>query len=330
MSPSQPAAAAASTSTSASAASDPDEALGSALVAVATTPACPYCKRAKQALAEGGVAFVEVDVGGDEALRQLVRQITGQRTVPQLLSWLTAAGEPDPRTTALQLLSANLVAPAAAAPAMWGAGAAGAGAGEAAARALGGAVDATDATALMLVAEAPPPAAGQALNGHFQWQGPARPASEVAASLRGRILELYDTHLSGDGRSVSYGALRADPRFAAFVDATAELQKVEAGVDLSPLSRAELTAFGINLYNALVVHALVALRLTSMSAAQRATFYSRTWYAVDFGRNKRERLSYIASLLTEPARGRLEALLAGGGDVRVSYKEYDWSLNGTD
>lgn len=47
-------------------------------------------------------------------------------------------------------------------------------------------------------------------------------------------------------------------------------------MDLAPLSREELIAFAINLYNALVVHALVALRLTRMSTAQRATFYSRT------------------------------------------------------
>lgn len=47
-------------------------------------------------------------------------------------------------------------------------------------------------------------------------------------------------------------------------------------VDLAPLSREELLAFTINLYNALIIHALVALNLTRMSTSQRSIFYSRT------------------------------------------------------
>jgi hypothetical protein len=54
----------------------------------------------------------------------------------------------------------------------------------------------------------------------------AAAAAQVANSLRQLILELYDKNLSADGRSVSYGAIRSDPRFADFVAATAELQKV--------------------------------------------------------------------------------------------------------
>ncbi|KAG2439584.1 hypothetical protein HXX76_004936 [Chlamydomonas incerta] len=541
--------------------------LTSARVAVMTTPACPYCRRAKEALTQGGWAYVEVDVAGDERLRQAVRDVTGKRTVPQifvggrgvggcddlfaaiadgsfqrlleqaqeqqgsqqaaavpetlleaiaearqraaeghdgaaaagsasssgaaasphspsaapqrlkelaarmaavpvqggvlrlprkigshtlqvfsaqqLAQWLAAAGEPDPHATAAQLLSFNIITPAAAGRAEADRLAARL---AAAVLTASSGVQGAEELPLALTCEAPEPESGEALNVQFWWQGPARPANEVATGLRELILRLYDKHLSADGRAVSYGALRADPLFRDFVAATAELQKV----DLGPLSREELMAFAINLYNALIVHALVALRLTRMSTAQRATFYSRTakydiggldytaddleqgvlrgnragasnlwnllglhglaggfwkpdnprlakvvrpmdprihfalvcgarscppirlysaanldeglaaaaeaflggevevdvarrevrlskifkWYAVDFGANKAERLAYVASLLQQPARGQLEGLLAaaaaGGPQIRVSYKEYDWSLNGTD
>jgi hypothetical protein len=71
---------------------------------------------------------------------------------------------------------------------------------------------------------------GAALNTHFWW-GPAaaRPAEVVAEELRGRILALYDKHLSADGRAVSYAALKQDLEFWEYVDATAELQRVSVG-----------------------------------------------------------------------------------------------------
>ena len=47
---------------------------------------------------------------------------------------------------------------------------------------------------------------------------------QVAEDLRQRILALYDRHLAPDGRSVDYAALGADPAFAAFCTAAAELQ----------------------------------------------------------------------------------------------------------
>lgn len=97
------------------------------------------------------------------------------------------------------------------------------------------------------------PRRGQALNTHYTWCGAARPAAQVSEDLRGRILALYDRHLSADGRAVNYSAMREDPLFWQYVDATAELQQV----DVVSLSRTELLAAFINLYNALIVHALV-------------------------------------------------------------------------
>lgn len=68
---------------------------------------------------------------------------------------------------------------------------------------------------------------GTALNTGYWWgPSPARPAEQVAEDLRGRILALYDKYLSADGKSVRYKALKQDPAFWEYVDATAELQRV--------------------------------------------------------------------------------------------------------
>ena len=72
---------------------------------------------------------------------------------------------------------------------------------------------------------------------------------QVAEALRRGILTLYDRHLAADGKSVDYKGLRADPDFQLFVDASAELQKL----DVSGFSRQERMAFWINMYNVLVV-----------------------------------------------------------------------------
>jgi len=45
-------------------------------------------------------------------------------------------------------------------------------------------------------------------------------------------------------------------------------------VDLSPLTRDELLAFGINLYNALIVHAIVLVGAPK-STLERASFFSK-------------------------------------------------------
>jgi glutaredoxin len=57
-------------------------------VVIFTTPGCPYCRRAKQALQEQKSTYVEVDVSTDSEVRGKLRDITGQRTVPQARSEL--------------------------------------------------------------------------------------------------------------------------------------------------------------------------------------------------------------------------------------------------
>lgn len=80
----------------------------SADVVIYTTPICPYCVMAKQLLKRKGVPYREINVSGDDALRQEVMQRSGRRTVPQIwigeyhvggfdeLSALDRAGKLDP------------------------------------------------------------------------------------------------------------------------------------------------------------------------------------------------------------------------------------------
>jgi glutaredoxin 3 len=54
-------------------------------VDIYTTPICPYCAMAKRLLAKKGVAYREIDVSRDPALRQaMVQRANGRRTVPQI------------------------------------------------------------------------------------------------------------------------------------------------------------------------------------------------------------------------------------------------------
>lgn len=55
-----------------------------AVVAIYTTPWCPYCHRAKSLLARKGVAFDEIDADDRPDLRRWLEQTSGQSTVPQV------------------------------------------------------------------------------------------------------------------------------------------------------------------------------------------------------------------------------------------------------
>jgi glutaredoxin 3 len=55
-------------------------------ITVYTKEQCPYCVRAKRLLDRKGVAYEEIDVEGDEALRGWLVEKTGQMTVPQIFA----------------------------------------------------------------------------------------------------------------------------------------------------------------------------------------------------------------------------------------------------
>ncbi len=54
-------------------------------VEIYTTQICPYCVRAKRLLEKKGVAYREIDVSRDPALREsMVERAGGRMTVPQI------------------------------------------------------------------------------------------------------------------------------------------------------------------------------------------------------------------------------------------------------
>ncbi|MCW2283732.1 glutaredoxin 3 [Rhodoblastus acidophilus] len=54
-------------------------------VEIYTTATCPYCMRAKMLLEEKNVAFTEISVDGDPALRgKMTQRAQGRTTVPQI------------------------------------------------------------------------------------------------------------------------------------------------------------------------------------------------------------------------------------------------------
>lgn len=55
-----------------------------ARVIIYTTQFCPFCVRAKTLLRQRQVVFEEIDVSGDDALREKLIAETGRRTVPQI------------------------------------------------------------------------------------------------------------------------------------------------------------------------------------------------------------------------------------------------------
>lgn len=55
-----------------------------AQVVVYRTRFCPYCVRAVRLLERRGVAFEAIDVSGDPARREWLREVSGQHTVPQI------------------------------------------------------------------------------------------------------------------------------------------------------------------------------------------------------------------------------------------------------
>ena len=62
-------------------------------IEIYTTAYCPYCAWAKDLLVKKGVAFKEIDVGGNSALRaEMTARAEGRTSVPQIFIGATHVG----------------------------------------------------------------------------------------------------------------------------------------------------------------------------------------------------------------------------------------------
>ena len=50
-----------------------------------SSPSCPYCVAAKKLLASLQLSYQEIDISRDNALREKMIELTGRRTVPQII-----------------------------------------------------------------------------------------------------------------------------------------------------------------------------------------------------------------------------------------------------
>ena len=121
----------------------------------------------------------------------------------------------------------------------------------------------------------PPAGDPNVFNSNMVWPVESRPASVVAEHLRTRILGLYESFLSDNGRAVDYEGLARSVEFAAYVRDSSELR----GVDLTPLTRDEKIAFFVNVYNALIVHA-TAVKGAPKNVVERSKFFGRIKYEI--------------------------------------------------
>lgn len=56
---------------------------------------CPYCQRAEQALNEAGIEYETIEVPKSKADRTLLKQISGQNSVPVLIEVIGVQNQDD-------------------------------------------------------------------------------------------------------------------------------------------------------------------------------------------------------------------------------------------
>ena len=156
------------------------------------------------------------------------------------------------------------------------------------------------------------------LNARRRWRGARRDARVVAASLRERVLALYDAYLSSDGSRVDYAGMRASPAFDAYVDAAAELQTV----DVHALTRAERVAFFLNVYNALVVHVTAVVGPPS-GFFDRLSYFDRHAYDIGGHAYTCDDIEHGVLRGNRPGAASLEAILGAPGVSRGPFGSGD-------
>ncbi|KAG5186180.1 hypothetical protein JKP88DRAFT_198306 [Tribonema minus] len=100
-------------------------------------------------------------------------------------------------------------------------------------------------------------------------------SSAVAQNMNSSTKTLYTSFLAEDGSGVDYASLAASPEYAQYLRQAATL----SAVNLSDMPPAERKAFFLNTYNALVIHAFVAIG-TPRWLLGRLAFYATAAYDI--------------------------------------------------
>eukprot|EP00246_Nothoceros_aenigmaticus_P011423 TRINITY_DN3105_c0_g1_i1.p1 TRINITY_DN3105_c0_g1~~TRINITY_DN3105_c0_g1_i1.p1 ORF type:complete len:611 (-),score=131.46 TRINITY_DN3105_c0_g1_i1:1000-2832(-) len=103
-----------------------------------------------------------------------------------------------------------------------------------------------------------------------------RSCKDVGNDLKKLILAMYDAYVSEDGKHVDYEGISKSEEFKRYVKTTEDLQRV----DLAELSREEKLALFLNIYNALVIHAIAELRRNPSGPIERRSFFSEVQYVI--------------------------------------------------
>ena len=234
-----------------------------ARVEVYSTAACRHCARAKGFLRRAQVDFIERDASSPSARAEMLAR-AGAATVPQIFvagelvggcDALLAAHADGSLAGRFRCAGIAWYEPSAEAPAEPEA-------------------PSSDAAAVRGTEDS-------VLNADAAADGDGDDV-DSAACLQQRMLTLYDAHLADDGSRVRYGALRASDEFVRFRAAAARLRMLRPDA-LAAMPAAQATAFWLNLYNCLVLHATAVLGAPSCPASRKAFFSGATGGAYDVG-----------------------------------------------
>lgn len=113
------------------------------------------------------------------------------------------------------------------------------------------------------------------LNYQRAWTGDPRDAAVVAAELQKKMLKISDLYITKDGRGVDYEACSRSDAFRAYRNIAVELQ----AVDVSALEPDVAKSFWLNLYNALIIHANIAVGPPT-NFLQRSRFFGSLAYLI--------------------------------------------------
>ncbi|KAA0715965.1 hypothetical protein E1301_Tti016139 [Triplophysa tibetana] len=207
-------------------------------VTVYSVPGCPHCTQARAALKKLGLPVCEVDINKHRELQTKVKRLAGCSSVPQIFFNNVYVGNNED----LQKLDPQQL----------------------------------EHLVFLVRQEPVPPDAPPIPDEDVpDPEGVPERAPDVSEAMRNLILKLYSDHLSEDGKTVDYKAVRRSPYYEQYCELAVQLQRVE----LLSLSREEKLAFFINIYNALVIHGNLRLGFPK-TLWQRYRFFNYVSYLI--------------------------------------------------